>query len=322
LSISKRFVEMHKGKMWLESEVEVGTTIYFSLPLDASIATILAREDPTRWINPYRQYEPRTRRSKAPAPRPVPRFVLMEKGKTLQRLFRRYMGDFEVISVQDIEEAVQELSRSPAQALIVNTPLLEEMPASMGQLTNLPYDTPTVTCWVPGEDKETQQFGVVRYLIKPVTREVLLSTLESCGEEIESILLVDDKPEVLQLFARMLSSAEHSYRVLRATSGRQALSMMRKRQPDIVMLDLIMPGVDGFQVLREKSQDPSIQEIPVIVISAKDPAGETIASDTLTVTHSGGLSVRDLLACIQAVSGILSPSAPLVDREQRENPAA
>jgi CheY-like chemotaxis protein len=196
------------------------------------------------------------------------------------------------------------------------------VPVSMAQLTNLPYGTPAVAYWVPGEDEAAQRLGVVRYLVKPVTRKTLLSTLEGLGDGVESVLLVDDKPEVLQLFARMLSSAQRNYRVLRATSGQQALSMLRERQPDVMILDLIMPGKDGFQVLREKSQDPSIREIPVIVVSAKDPTGEPIVSDTLTVTRSGGLSVRDLLACTQAISEVLAASVRSGDRGQQGKPAA
>jgi signal transduction histidine kinase/CheY-like chemotaxis protein len=310
LSISKRFVEMHGGQMWLESEVGVGTTITFSLPLNPSHATVRASDGARRWFNPYHQPEARTRRSRAPVPRPVPRFIVLERGETLQRLFSRYAGDIEIVSIRNVEQAIAELNHSPAQALIVNEPLSSSrgMPARVAQVANLPYGTPTVTCWVPGEDDAAQQLGVVRYLVKPVTREALLSTLEELGQEVESVLLVDDKPEVLQLFARMLSSSQRSFRVLRATSGWQALSMLRERQPDVMLLDLMMPGMDGFQVLREKNQDPSTREIPVIVISAKDPTGEPIVSDTLTVTRSGGLSVRDLLACTQAISEVLSPS--------------
>ena len=318
LSISKRFVEMHQGKMWLESDVDAGTTICFSLPLDTPLPAVLAGDGAKRWFSPFYQYEPRPRRSKSPAPRLAPRFVVVENGETLQRLFSRYMGDFEIVSVQDIEGAILELNRSPAQALIVNSPLLRELPIPTDQLSSLPYGTPSVTCWVPGADEAAQRLGVVHYLKKPVTREALFSALAEVGDGLESVLVVDDKPEVLQLFARMLSSAQRSYRVLRATSGQQALSMLRQRKPDVMILDLIMPGMDGLQVLREKSLDPSTREIPVIVISASDPTGEPIVSDTLTVTQSGGLSVRDLLACIQAVSEVLAPAVRSGDRGQRE----
>ena len=73
-----------------------------------------------------------------------------------------------------------------------------------------------------------------------------------------SVLLVDDDPEVLRLFARMLSSSERGYRLMQATSGERALDLMRERQPDVVLLDLIMPRMDGFQILQAKSQDPAI----------------------------------------------------------------
>jgi signal transduction histidine kinase len=87
LSISKRFVEMHRGKMWLESEVGVGTTFYFSLPLEMPLpAALTGGDDARRWFSPYHGYEfrVRTRRSKAPAPVLVPRYVIVEEGETLQ----------------------------------------------------------------------------------------------------------------------------------------------------------------------------------------------------------------------------------------------
>jgi len=324
LSISRRFVEMHGGKMWLDSEVGVGTTFYFSLPLETPFPVALASaDDARRWFSPYDGYEfrARTRRSKAPTPAGIPRLVLLEDGETLRRLFDRYVDDVEVVSVKSVEEAIRELSASPARALIVNTFLSERMLASIDQLGELPYGTPVVTCWVPGEEEAAHQLGAVRYLVKPVARQTLLSTLEELGEDVRSVLLVDDELEVLQLFARMLSSADRGYRVLWAKSGERALSLLRQRQPDVMLLDLIMPGMDGFQVLNEKSQDPAIRGIPVVIVSSRDPTGEPIASNKLTIMRSRGLSLRDLLACIQTVSEILSPSAQSGRQERRETPA-
>ena len=342
LSISRRFVEMHGGEMWLESQVNVGTTFYFRLPVVASCPAALDGEHALRWFSPYHQYEARTRRSKAPAPAVAPRFVLLEKGETLRRMFNRYMDDVDIASVRDSQEAICELNRSPAQALIVNAPVLGEFLAPgdaqafiankfaestcngmhrgdvlhrMGSLGDLPYGTPAMACWVPGEDQAASELGVVRYLVKPVTHQMLLSTLEELGKDIRSVLLVDDEPEVLQLFTRMLSTfptgeEERDYQVIRAKSGPRALSLLRQRHPDVMLLDLIMPGMDGFQVLREKNQDPSIREIPVVVLSSRDPGRGPIVSNTLTVTQGGGLSVPDLLACIRAVSDVLAPLAP------------
>ncbi|MCC7355759.1 MAG: hybrid sensor histidine kinase/response regulator [Anaerolineae bacterium] len=322
LSISKRFVEMHDGEMWLESEVGVGTRVYFSLPLETLPLAPLAEESVARWFSPYLGYRVRTERSKAPELRPVPRFILLEQGSTLQRFFGRHIDNAEVVSVRDNEAAISELQRAPAQALIVNDPSLKHMPVTRAPLANVPYGTPVVTCWIPGEEDAAQELGATHYLVKPIACETLLAALEGLGESIKTVLLVDDEPEALQLFARMLSSAPAGYRVLRATNGRQALNLLRRRRPDVLLLDLVMPEMNGFEVLREKNQDPALRPIPVVVISARDPVGEPIVSNALTVTRDGGLSVVDLVACVQSISRVLAPAARPADQERPGKPVA
>jgi CheY-like chemotaxis protein/anti-sigma regulatory factor (Ser/Thr protein kinase) len=311
LSISRSFVEMHGGTLRLESVVGIGTTIAFSLPLEAHLPDVRASDDARQWFSPYDDFEfrARTRRAKAPPLMTSPRYVILEEGETIQHLCARYLGEVEIAPVRDLDLAVAELNRSPAQVLIVNSPPSECPLAPVERLKSLPYDTPAVTCWAPGEDQAAKRLGIVRYLTKPITRAVLLSTLEDLGKGVQSLLLVDDEQEALQLFSRMLFSAEAAYDVMLAKTGQRALSLLRQRHPDVMLLDLIMPGMDGFQVLQEKARDPSIRDIPVIVISSRDPTGELIIGDTMTVTRCGGLSVRDFLALVQAISGILSPTS-------------
>jgi CheY-like chemotaxis protein len=237
-------------------------------------------------------------------------------------LFARYLDGVDTVSARDIEEAIEELKHSPAQALVVNTSPLDEDIAPLEQLISLPHAIPAITCWVPGDNEAARRLGVTQYLVKPVDRDILLTAVESVGEGVKQILLVDDEREVLQLFSRVLSSAERGYQVLWASSGQMALSLLRERHPDVVLLDLLMPQMDGFQVIQEKNRDPAIREIPVIVVSSRDPGGAPITSDKLTVTRGGGLSAHDLLACIEAVSKTLAPSAQSDDPERSKSPAA
>ncbi len=110
------------------------------------------------------------------------------------------------------------------------------------------------------------------------------------------------------------------YQVLRASSGRRALDLLRTRRPDLMLLDLVMPKMDGFQVLEEKRRDPAIRDIPVMVVSSRDAGGEPIVSNSLTISRKGGVSAPDLLACIQSVSEILAPSVRQSGSRHPETP--
>jgi signal transduction histidine kinase/CheY-like chemotaxis protein len=311
LTISKQFVEMHGGKMWLESELGKGTTFSFSLPIETPSPAfgLSGGNSVLRSIMPDDEigYRLRTRRSQVPQITTPERYVVVDQEQTMQRLIMRYLPDANVETVLDVSAAVEALNRSPAQALILNAPRSEDVRSVA--INNLPFGTPAITCWLPGEHDAAHRLGVVEYLIKPLIYEKLRATLAALGTNIKTVLIVDDEEDELHLLARHLEADERGYKIVQVTNGPRALSMLRTRHPDVMLLDLTMPGMDGFQVLGEKRRDPAIRDIPVIVISSRDPAGDPIVSNTFTVTHSGGLSQRGLIACVQALGEILAPSA-------------
>lgn len=321
LSISRQFVEMHGGKMWLESKVGAGTTIFVRLPVAIARESV-ANNGVQRWFNPYQPYHERTRRFKAPLPVLRPRYVLLDPGQTLHRLLEQYLDDAELAVVDTAGEAYAELASAPAYALLVNDPSLGTEMNTELSLARLPYGTPAILCWVPALDAVHERLGIVEYLVKPVTRADLLAALEKLGDNIKTVLLVDDEPEALQLFGRILASSPRHYRILRAANGQRALDLIRQRRPDAVVLDLVMPEMDGFAVLREMATDPSLCAIPTIVLSSQDPLGDPVVSNRLTITKAGGLSMHDLVALIRLASRELGVeaklSAPQGTAQQRE----
>ncbi|HBX69007.1 MAG TPA: hypothetical protein DEH25_06410 [Chloroflexi bacterium] len=100
-------------------------------------------------------------------------------------------------------------------------------------------------------------------------QEGLQAALETLDEKATTVLVVDDNRDAAHLIRRLLEKKK-KYRVFEAVDGRDGLEQAKARIPDMIILDLMMPEIDGFGVLEELKADPRTQNIPVIVVSAKD----------------------------------------------------
>ncbi|MDI7274740.1 MAG: hybrid sensor histidine kinase/response regulator [Anaerolineae bacterium] len=319
LAISKHFVEMHGGRMWLESERGRGTTISFSLAVEPPAPSDGAYQ---RWLSPEWEYRQRVRQSAAPAVVARPRLVVVEKGTLLQRLLRRYLENVEIEAVSDLEEAGLRIARHPAQGLLVNDLSVGQALDRIRQSALLPYGIPALVCSLPGEEEAAQSLGVAGYLVKPISQETLLSGLDRLGLARGTVLIVDDELDAIQLFWRMLTSSGRGYRVLTAGNGEQALSILRSERPDAMLLDLVMPAMDGFRLLALREEESAWRDVPVIVMSARDPGGQPIVADAIGITRGGGLSTAQLLAYIGALGSITYEMAGASSQAERQAPPA
>ena len=83
----------------------------------------------------------------------------------------------------------------------------------------------------------------------------------------KKILIVDDRPEVVELVRVILEGED--YEIVDASNGKEALKKARLEKPDLVLLDVVMPKMDGFEVCRKLKKDPQTKEIPIIMLTAK-----------------------------------------------------
>ncbi len=143
------------------------------------------------------------------------------------------------------------------------------------------------------------------YLTKPIGALELAHALERQGYhkgEKKTILVVDDESGVLEMHARILHFHFPAYRVLKAHNGREALEIIRQEHPDLVLLDLMMPELDGFGVLEEMQRGETTWNIPVIVLTGQELTERELARLNRGVTAvlgKGLFSVKETLAHIE-----------------------
>ena len=121
--------------------------------------------------------------------------------------------------------------------------------------------------------------GAADYLVKPIRKPILLETIRKHvpphGDDDTTILLVDDDPEALELLEETLRSAGYETQSVR--SGARALEVLSSKLVSAVLLDLLMPGMDGFEVIRHVREEPTLKELPIFVMTAKTLAAEEVA---------------------------------------------
>src|SRR5260370_27394161 len=134
---------------------------------------------------------------------------------------------------------------------------------------------------IPMGDQKQVGFalGAADYLIKPVRKPALLEAIRrhvpSPADEDSSILLVDDDPKALELLEEAVRSAGYETQAVR--SGTRALEVLASKVVGAILLDLLMPGMDGFQVIRHVRQEPAFRELPILVMTAKNLSQDEIA---------------------------------------------
>ncbi|MBN1889041.1 MAG: pyridoxal-phosphate dependent enzyme [Thermoflexales bacterium] len=133
-----------------------------------------------------------------------------------------------------------------------------------------------------------------------VEQEGLIAALERLDERVKSIAIVDDNPNAVRLLKRILQ-ARGKYIIHEAYGGREGLSIIRSERPDLVLLDLMMPELDGFGVMEAMKAEKALQNIPVIVISALSPQELTpvkrkqLADQVKVMLQKGAYTDLDLL---------------------------
>ena len=234
-----------------------------------------------------------------------PRLVVCDETGALYSQFAGYADQAEFIEAHDLVEAVEALRKCPAHALVLNAAALESLWSQIQRVRAQTPDTPIVGCSVRQSMAHALEAGAAGYLTKPVTRSQLKKAIQNLDRPINRVLVVDDDPDVLRLFTRTLHVCDDSFSVETASSGEQALEMARSDPPDLVLLDVVMSGMDGWQVLERLRGEDRTAGIPILFVSAQDLVDRPPESQLLVTTLGEGLSINQLLQCSMMLPELL-----------------
>lgn len=288
LSISRRLVELHGGRIGVTSEVDKGSTFYFTLPLPKikefkpaveglrGEKIILAIDDDTQVISLYERY-------------------LQPQG-------------YQVVAVTNPTQAVERARQLKPFAITLDI----MMPGQDGWTTLAELkkdadtrDIPVIICSILEEEEKGFSLGAADYLVKPILEDDLLNALNrlNSGNDIRNVLIIDDDPKDLRLIQKMLGESGQ-FHAIPCQGGEAGWKQIEKEKPDAVILDLFMPGLDGFAILEKLRSQPELSVIPVIVISGADLSPEQQKQLTDFGQHllqKGSLNEKDMLTVLEQV---------------------
>ena len=261
LALTKKFVELHGGLIWVQSEKDHGSRFTFTLPI----------RGPLEKTKPTVAEEP-TRASKRPL------ILVVEDDIAAAKLLSIYLTEagFTVEIAQD-GQAGLEKARTLRPAVITLDIMMPEIDG-WDLLTRMKADPqiasiPVVVVSIVDERGRGFALGAADYLTKPVERDELIGAIQrvsrmgKAGDRHATILVIDDDPLLLELMEAILKP--EGFTIIKANSGREGLQLARECVPDLIVLDLLMPDLDGFQVVDELKHDPVAGATPILVLTNK-----------------------------------------------------
>ena len=306
LALTNRLIQLHGGKMWVDSEINKGSTFSFTFPLHQQTeqVEVTAPDTSTSGTTPSLNNN-RT-------------ILVAEDNEQAAQLLGIYLTEagYQVEYATDGEEAIEKATEIRPFAITLDILLPKkdgwQVLREMKMKPNL-QSIPVIIVSVTEERQLAFGLGAVDHLVKPIDKETLLASLQSLKlpsrDGSPRILVVDDDPQTVRLLSTVLTS--DGYEVLKVYGGSEAIETAISQSPDLIILDMMMPQVDGFQVIQRLTGDPRTCDIPIVICTALDLTDEDrdrLNGQIQSIIRKTGNVKEELLAAIKRIERLRTPT--------------
>jgi len=297
LSITRRLAEMLGGEISVSSREGEGSAFAVTLPFEIE-GRVAAGEAEIPLTDPERTA------------------LVIDTDPASLYLTKKYLSEagYSVAATDDAARGVEIAAKAKPAVITIDIDALDVGGDTVERLANS-HDEVVVVALSSDTASESRALGAGArvFLRKPIERLALLSVLDRAkSPSRKCVLVVDDDPDALDLAVAMIEDS--GYDIQTAGNGREALDAIARRRPDVIILDLMLPEMDGFEVVHRMSLNPDWRSIPVILLTARDLSHEerrALDIGTARIIQKGSFSRDELLAEVRlAIGGKEPETAP------------
>ncbi|MGH8601367.1 MAG: response regulator [Gammaproteobacteria bacterium] len=304
LAISRSYAKMLGGEIEVDSEVGRGSTFTVKFPVQLeNIGELFSERETTL----YGQ----TASAELSGPLEQTQLLLIDDDEAVHNILHYQLSrhGYKIHSAMSGKEGLKKAFEENFDVIVLDI-LMPEMDGWQ-VLQKLKSEAktmsiPVVLYTIVADKEKGYALGADDYLVKPISKSKLLATLKNYRRSSSNkILLIDDDQHTLELIDAYLTDMD--FQLLKAENGREGLDILQKEQGTmIILLDLIMPVMNGFEFIDEVRKHPEFAKIPIIVISAHDISSEErslLLQHTQLIIKKGEYSKQELIGNIETILG-------------------